>query len=133
MLKLRKRISGEKGFTLVEVMIVVIILAILGGVALVSFGGLDKQAKDARVQADFRAIATALKGYKAMTGAWPLQGDPFDTILTTTTGTYTALLDNMPDDPYAAAGTKYTYTNPDLVDDNAVDITSAGGATLVVR
>jgi general secretion pathway protein G len=114
MLKFRKRISGEKGFTLVEVMIVVIILAILGGIALVSFGGLDKQAKDARVQADMRAIATALKGYKAMTGAFPTSAEGLTILTTTTAGppSFTALIDSIPNDTYAAA--PYTYVGCDI-------------------
>ena len=130
MLKLWKRISGEKGFTLVEVMIVVIILAILGGIALFSFGGLDTQAKNVRVQADMSTIATSLKGYKAMTGLWPttLQGLA---VLTTTAAPYTALIDSIPNDPWAATGTSYTYIIPSATNPLGVDITSVGNGAAI--
>ncbi|HBE77782.1 MAG TPA: hypothetical protein DDW65_08350 [Firmicutes bacterium] len=108
MMNLRKRISGEHGFTLIEVMIVVIILAVLSGIALISFGGLDTQAKDARVQADFRTIATALKAYKALStlNAFPTDAAGLNA-LTTDDGDYHALLDTVPIDPYTKAA--YTY------------------------
>jgi general secretion pathway protein G len=121
MLKLMKRNSNEQGFTLVEVMIVVIILAILAGVAMVSFGGLDKQAKDARARADMRAIATALKGYKAMTGSWPAALTPD---LTTTVAPYTALIDSIPNDPWSPAN-PYTYQDDPGIT-GAKDLISAG-------
>jgi general secretion pathway protein G len=131
MLKRRKMISSEKGFTLVEVMIVVIILAILGGIAMVSFGGLDAQAKNARAQADMRVIATALKGFRSETGVWPtaIQGLA---VLSNTVAPYTALIDSIPDDPWAAAGTKYTYTIPSATDPLGVDITSVGNGVPIV-
>ena len=130
MLRLRKRMSDEKGFTLVEVMIVVIILAILGGIAMLSFGGLDKQAKDARVMADMRVIATALKGYKAATGAFPTTLEGL-AILTTTLAPYTALIDSIPDDPYAAVTIKYGYDGD--TDPNKVTITSLEPYTMSVQ
>lgn len=109
-----KILKSEAGFTLIEVVFVVIILAILAGVALMSFGGLDTQAKDAVVQADFRTIATALKVYKAQTGAFPA------TILALTAdaGSYTAVMDAPePTDPYSGAAYGYDVTGlPDSVD-----------------
>ncbi len=102
MLKLMK---SEAGFTLIEIVFVVIILAILAGVALLSFGGLDTQAKDSRVQADFRTIATAIKAYKAITGSFPANLNA----LTVDAAPYSAVLDSVPIDPYTAAA--YTYDN----------------------
>lgn len=132
MMKFLKRFSGEKGFTLIEIMIVVIILAILSGVALISFGGLDTQAKDARVQADMRTIATALKAFKALdaSAAFPATL----AALKSDSGNYHALLDSVPNDPYTNA--PYGYNSPSTItyppdaapDPAAVDVTS--GSTL---
>ena len=132
MLKLMKRILKDDGFTLIEVMIVVIILTILGGIALISFGGLQQQAQTARVQADFRVIATALMGFKAMTGAWPttVQGLA---ILPTNVGTYQALINSIPNDPFTTPPAPYGYVIPDPTNPLAVDITSANGAIMVVQ
>lgn len=117
-----KMLKSEAGFTLIEIVFVVIILAILGGVALVSFGGLDTQAKDSRVVADFRTLATALKAYKALTSAFPAALND----LLTASGSYEPVLDEVPIDPYTNAA--YGYTNPNGLDPDAVDITS-GSAT----
>lgn len=109
MLKMLKR---EDGFTLIEIVFVVIILAILAGVALLSFGGLDTQAKDSVVEADFRTLATALKVYKAQTGAFPTALSDLETA----SGNYEPVLDSVPEDPYNP-GNPYEYddTDPDAV------------------
>ena len=98
-------LKREDGFTLIEIVFVVIILAILAGVALLSFGGLDTQAKDSVVEADFRTLATAIKVYKAQTGSFPANLNA----LTSDAAPYIAVLDDVPDDPYT--GTDYTYDN----------------------
>ena len=103
-----KILKNEAGFTLIEIVFVVIILAILAGVALLSFGGLDTQAKDAVVQADFRTLATALKVYKAQTGAFPAALND----LVTASGNYEPVLDGVPEDPNNP-GNIYTYDNTD--------------------
>ena len=113
MLKIMK---SEAGFTLIEIVFVVIILAILAGVALISFGGLDTQAKDSRVQADYRTLATALKAYKALTGAFPASLND----LLTANAPYQPLLDEVPIDPYTNA--IYGYDTTGLPD--SVDVTS---------
>lgn len=117
-----KILKSESGFTLIEIVFVVIILAILAGVALISFGGLDTQAKDSRVQADFRTLATALKAYKALTGSFPAALND----LLTASGSYQPVLDEVPIDPYTNAA--YVYTNPSLTDPNGVDIGSGSVA-----
>lgn len=55
-------IEGEsKGFTLVELLIVVAIIAVLAVIGIIVFGNVQKGARDARRKADINAIASALE------------------------------------------------------------------------
>jgi type II secretion system protein G len=61
----------EKGFTLVELMIVIIILAILTGIAIPSYMALRNRARVAAAQSEMKNIATAIEMYNADTDAYP--------------------------------------------------------------
>ena len=59
---LRKRIdSDEEGFTLIELMVVVMIIAILMAIAIPTFLGAQTKAKDRAAQSDLRNGLTAAK------------------------------------------------------------------------
>lgn len=55
---------NRRGFTLVELMVVVAIIAILAVVGITVFSNTQKSARDSRRQADVVAIATALENKK---------------------------------------------------------------------
>ncbi len=61
----------EKGFTLVELMIVIIILAVLTGIAIPSYLALRNRAKIQATRAEMQNIATALEMYAADHDAYP--------------------------------------------------------------
>lgn len=58
-----KMMRNRKGFTLIELMIVVVILGILAGLAVSEFGGQSEKAQIARVKADLRTIEAAVSLY----------------------------------------------------------------------
>src|SRR5437660_1368946 len=62
---LRKRLDGktEEGFTLIELMVVVLIIAILLAIAIPSFLGARKSAQDRAQQSNLRSVLTAEKTY----------------------------------------------------------------------
>jgi prepilin-type N-terminal cleavage/methylation domain-containing protein len=64
----RKRMRGQGGFTLVELLVVVAILAILAGVAVFAVGQLTDDAQDAACEIELRTMKTAAAAYKADTG-----------------------------------------------------------------
>jgi type IV pilus assembly protein PilA len=105
--KLRKRIESEKGFTLIEMLIVIIILGILLAIAVPAYLKFKDRANNAAAQANIRSLIPAVEaynadnnGYTGMTiggsGATSLQatydtalkGSPAVTILSKSASTY---------------------------------------------
>ena len=118
----------QSGFTLIEIMVVVVILAVLG--ALVVPKILDKvdQARVAAAQSDIRAIGTALDLYRLDNFKYPtteqglqaLVTQPTDpTITNYRSGGY---LPSLPKDPW---NNPYQYVNPGA-NGRDYDITSYG-------
>jgi prepilin-type N-terminal cleavage/methylation domain-containing protein len=64
----------ERGFTLVELLIVIVILGILAGIVVFAVGNLTTNAKTNACNTEKQTISTALEAYKANTGSYPVDG-----------------------------------------------------------
>ena len=98
---------NKKGFTLFELLVTISIIAVLTAVAVVSFGGVNKKARDSRRTADLEKVRIALEAYKQINSVYPAN-------LTTLT-TPVVYLQSIPLDPkdkssYYSLLTNYTYT-----------------------
>lgn len=62
---------NNKGFTLIELMLVVVIISILAAAVVGNFMGQEKKAFDARAKADFATLSTALSIYSLDNGMYP--------------------------------------------------------------
>ena len=61
----------RKGFTLIELMVVIAIIIILAAIAIPNYLSMTARAKRSRVASDFAAIATSLETYKTDWGTYP--------------------------------------------------------------
>ena len=61
--KMRKSMKGEKGFTLIELMIVVAIIGILAAIAIPNFLNYQRRAKTAEARTNLGAIRTSQESY----------------------------------------------------------------------
>ena len=99
--------DGERGFTLIELMIVVAIIAILAGILIPNFVTARSQAQTAACESNLRAIATALELYYTDNQVYPTaSGASVQPSLFTINGV--AYLNNTPKDP-AAQSSAATY------------------------
>jgi prepilin-type N-terminal cleavage/methylation domain-containing protein len=59
------------GFTIVELLIVVVVIGVLAAVTVVAFGNVQSRARDAGRISDLKSIAKALENHKTNTGSYP--------------------------------------------------------------
>ena len=60
------------GFTIVELLIVIVVVGILAAISIVAYNGLSGQAYDSSVQQDLRNMAQKFELYRVEKGAWPV-------------------------------------------------------------
>jgi prepilin-type N-terminal cleavage/methylation domain-containing protein len=59
------KLRSKKGFTLVELLIVIVILGILAAIVIARFAGATKESKESNLKGNLRTIRASLETYKA--------------------------------------------------------------------
>lgn len=65
--------ENRSGFTIVEILIVIVVIGILASITIVAYNGIQAKANDGKRMQDAANIQKALASYKAINGDYPLQ------------------------------------------------------------
>jgi len=113
-MKLQRRTQG--GFTLIEIMVVVVILGILAALVVPQVMSRPEQAKVTVAKGDIKAIAAALDMYKLDNFAYPSTQQGLEALVTKPSGNpqpknwnRDGYLKRLPKDPW---GNEYQYLSP---------------------
>src|SRR5579884_4306545 len=68
MIKLK---TNNKGFTLVELLIVIVVIGILALIVITTYSGIQAKARNAKRQSDVSAIQTQLEAFFSQNGYYP--------------------------------------------------------------
>jgi general secretion pathway protein G len=71
--RIRAARKNESGFTLVELLIVIIILGVLAAVVVFSVQAFQNRGESAACKTDFKSVETALEAYYAQTSGYPTE------------------------------------------------------------
>jgi general secretion pathway protein G len=73
--------KNQKGFTLIEIMVVVIILGLLAGLVLPKILGREEEARLSSAKLQIKALENALDGYKLDNGLYPTTDQGLDALI----------------------------------------------------
>jgi len=106
--------SIRRGFTLIEIMIVVVILGLLATMVMPKVLSKPEQARRTKAKVDIRSIQSALAMFKTDTGRFPTTAEGLQ-VLVNATGIHgydkDGYLERVPTDPW---GNPYLYISPGL-------------------
>lgn len=119
-----KKSMMQAGFTLIEVMVVVVILGILAAVVVPRVMDKPDKARVAKARSDIRALESALNLYKLDNFSYPTTDQGIQALVTKPSGSpepknWNKYMDRTPKDPW---GEDYQY----LATDNEIEIISLG-------
>jgi len=118
----------RKGFTLLEMVIVIGIIAVLLAVAAKNFIGAGTLAEVKKAEADMQTLTTAIESYKIMGGSYPSEAQGLKALeVRPSTApkprSWTQQMKEVPTDPW---GNAYTYKRSGSVLSNKPELITAG-------
>lgn len=123
-----KKLKQQSGFTLIEIMVVIVILSVLAAMIVPRIMDRPEQARFVRASQDIRAIENALKLYKLDTFGYPSTDQGLEALVERPEESKAqarwkegGYLDRLPVDPW---GYPYQYLNPGV--NKEIDIFSLG-------
>jgi len=119
---------SHSGFTLLEMMLVVAIIALLLAAAVKFMGPQLGVAQDVRVRADLDSLTSSLRLYQSMNGFLPTTEQGLQALVTRPDSDpkptqWRQLMEKLPVDPWQMP---YVYENPGKHNPNSYDLYSCG-------
>lgn len=113
--------NNKKGFTIIELLIVIIIIGILALIGVVAYGNVQESARNSKRQSDVSSLHTALEAYYTQNTQYPSFTQINDS------GFRTASLKGVPDETFKdPKGTNSQMANAPAANVYAYAVTPAG-------
>jgi general secretion pathway protein G len=126
-LNMMSQIRGRRNnsaFTLIELLLVLVILAVLASIVVVNFGSVNRKKDEAKVKTDISNLDTALEMYKGDMGDYPPSLDALVQAPGNATSWHGPYVKRgVPQDPW---GHQYIYVYPGQHLANSFDLSSQG-------
>jgi general secretion pathway protein G len=127
-MKNKNRHSNKKsGFTLIEIILVVVIIGILAGIVLPRMGGRSEQAQISQAQSNIAALSMAIQEFEMMNGVYP---SSLDQLLDDSKGGPFMEKKSIPKDPW---GKPYNYAAPGAHNTHTFDLSCTSPKNKVIN
>ena len=119
--------NKRSGFTMIEILLVVVIIGVLAGIAIPRMGGKTEKAKIAQAQANITALGMAIQEYEMINGNYP---PSLDGLLDESKGGPFMEKKSIPTDPWEKP---FTFTAPGSHNNHTFDLSCTTPKGLVVN
>jgi type II secretion system protein G len=123
--RMLERARNEEGFTLIELMIVIVILGVLAGIVIFAVGGVTDNGDVAACKSDVKTLSVAVEAYRAKTGGYPAHLEPD---LTTTPNQFLRGQTSLSGDTLAQKSYTITYQGNSGATAGQLVVTANAGA-----
>jgi general secretion pathway protein G len=123
-----RRASAARGFTLLEMVIVLGIIALILGAAITFSSGISETARDTAAEAKIKEIMSKMEAYRVGAGRYPTEQQGLQALIERPTTApepkrWKRQFQELPADPW---GNDYMYRNPGRKDSSTFEIVSKG-------
>jgi len=85
---MKRQNKHQYGFTIVELLIVIVVIAILAAISIVAYNGVQQRGRDSQRKADLQAISKAVELFYVDNGRYPMGGTSWCTQISNTANGY---------------------------------------------
>ena len=101
---MKRFFAGKRGFTLLELLIVIAVISILISIALPRFKGMSDEGNVAKAKGELRTLQTAVESY------YIHNSNAYPTALSSLTSQTPLIVSAVPTDPFSSTSAAYGYT-----------------------